>query len=368
MNETETTRDGLRNVRPGREALTGVHVGPGGSQPPVTARPAGNGQGERGGRRGRETLGERGGRGGRGEQPMVPDAEFRSYYGQPILNEPVWQAPDIPGYLFLGGLAGAGSVIADGAHRSRRRRLARTSKLGSAAAAGLSLVALVHDLGRPARFLNMLRVFKPTSPMSVGSWVLAGYVPAAAAAAASDLTGMAPGMGALATAGAAVLGPAVATYTAALVADTAVPAWHDGHRELPFLFAGSAMSAAAGLGMVGAPVEEAGPARALAVVGWLLEAASEQLMLRRMGLAAEAFRSGKAKRYHRIAVPLVAAGGIGAALGRRSRALSAAAGTALLAGSALTRFAIFEAGVESSRDPKYTVVPQRQRLDARNPG
>lgn len=359
MNEAESTRDGLRTMRSGREAVTGVNVGPGGSEPPITARRA-----PRNGRGGRGGGGEHR---GRGEQPMVPDAAFRSYYGQPILNQPVWQAPDIPGYLFLGGLAGAGSAIAAGAHRSGRRRLARTSKLGSAAAAGLSLVALVHDLGRPARFVNMLRTFKPTSPMSVGSWILAGYVPAAAAACASDVTGLAPGIGALATAGAAILGPAVATYTAALVADTAIPAWHDGHRELPFLFAGSALSAAAGLGMVGTPVGEAGPARALAIVGWLVETGSEQLMLRRMELAAEAFHSGKARRYHRTAVPLLAAGGIGAALGRHSRMLSTAAGAALLAGSALTRFAIFEAGVTSSRDPRYTVVPQRQRVDGSRP-
>lgn len=345
MNETETTRQGLRNVRPGRDALTGVNVGPGGSEPPETARKAPR-------RR-------------RGEQPMVPDAEFQSYYGRAILKEPVWDSPDIPGYLFLGGLAGAGSLIAAGAHRSGRRRLARTSKLGSAAAAGLSMVALVHDLGRPARFLNMLRTLKPSSPMSVGSWLLAAYVPAAAIAAASDVTGAAPGIGVMATAGAAAIGPAVATYTAALVADTAVPAWHEGHRELPFLFAGSALSAAAGLGLIAAPVDECGPVRKLAVAGWLLEASSERLMLRHMGLAAEAFRSGKAHRYHRIAVPLVAVGGLGAALGRRSRALSALAGAALVAGSALTRFAIFEAGVASTRDPRYTVVPQRQRVGAR---
>lgn len=348
MNETEATRDGLRHVRPGREALTGVNVGPGGADQPATIR--------------------RPRRAGRGEQPMVPDADFRSYYGQPVINQPVWEPLDIAGYLFLGGLAGAGSVVAAGAHRTGRRRLARTTKLGSAAAIGLSLVALVHDLGRPARFLNMLRTFKPSSPMSVGSWVLAAYGPAAMAAAATDVSGTLPGVGALATAGAALLGPVVATYTAALVADTAVPAWHEGHRELPFLFAGSALSAAAGLGLIGAPVEECAPARTLAVAGWLLEAGSEQVMLRRMGLAAEAFRTGKAHRYHRLAVPLVAAGALGAALGRRSRLLSAAAGAALLAGSALTRFAIFHAGLASAADPRYTVVPQRQRLDARNGG
>ena len=104
----------------------------------------------------------------------------------------------------------------------------------------MSLAALVHDLGRPARFINMMRVFKVTSPMSVGTWLLSGYVPAAGVAAATALTGRLPRLGAAATAGAALLGPAVAAYTAALISDTAVPAWHDGYPEMPFVFTGSA--------------------------------------------------------------------------------------------------------------------------------
>jgi Polysulphide reductase, NrfD len=146
-----------------------------------------------------------------------------SYYGQPILNAPVWRA-DIPAYLFLGGLAGASSVLAAGAQATRRPVLARRAKLGALGAILLSLGALIHDLGRPSRFLNMLRVFKPSSPMSVGTWILTAYAPAAGIAAASDATGLLPTLGAGATGGAALLGPAVASYTAALIADTAVPA------------------------------------------------------------------------------------------------------------------------------------------------
>lgn len=347
MNETEVTTDGLKHVRSGREALTGVHTGPGGDGQPPTARRA---------RR----------RGGRGEQPMVPDAEFRSYYGEPIVNQPVWEASDIAGYLFLGGLAGAGSVVAAAAQLTGRPRLARTGKLGSAVAISLSLAALVHDLGRPGRFLNMLRTLKPTSPMSVGSWLLSAYGPAALAAAASEVTGALPGIGTLATAGAAIVGPAIATYTAALVSNTAVPAWHDGHRDMPFVFAASAVSAAAGLGILGAPVDECRPVRALAAVGGTAELVAQQVMLKRMGLAAEAFREPPARRLHRLSISVVAAGVVGSLLGRRSRVVSALAGGALLAGSALTRFAIFEAGMVSAKDPRYTVVPQRQRRAARD--
>jgi formate-dependent nitrite reductase membrane component NrfD len=130
--------------------------------------------------------------------------------------------------LFLGGLAGAGSVIAAGAQLTGRPVLTRTMKSGCAAAAGLSLAALVHDLGRPGRFLHMLRTVKPTSPMSIGSWLLSAYGPAAGVAGLSDLTGVAPAIGGAATVAAAAIGPAVASYTAALVANTAVPAWQTG--------------------------------------------------------------------------------------------------------------------------------------------
>ena len=124
----------------------------------------------------------------------------------------------------------------------------------------ISLLALIKDLGRPTRFLNMLRVFKPTSPMSVGVWILVGYAPLAAGAAASDVLGRAPRSGRAAGLGAAGLGAAVSTYTAALISNTAVPAWHEGRREMPILFAGSAASAAAGWGLIAAPTAESEPA------------------------------------------------------------------------------------------------------------
>jgi Ni/Fe-hydrogenase subunit HybB-like protein len=146
-----------------------------------------------------------------GEQPMVPDAEFTSYYGRPVIKEVVWTVPDIGGYLFLGGLAGASSVLAAGAQQSGYGELARVAKVAALGAISLSAAALVHDLGRPRRFVNMLRVFKPTSPMSVGSWLLAAYGPVAGAAAVSEMTGILPKAGRAATLGAAVLGPGIAT-------------------------------------------------------------------------------------------------------------------------------------------------------------
>jgi hypothetical protein len=314
-----------------------------------------------------------------GERPMVPKADFTSYYGRPVIKQPVWRALDIGGYLFLGGLAGASSVLGAGADLTGRPTLARGAKVGAAGALGLAVVALVHDLGRPARFLNMLRVAKPSSPMSVGSWLLAGYGPLAAGAAASSLTGRLPRLGRLATLGAAATGPLVAGYTAALISDTAVPAWHEGYREMPFVFVGSAATAAGGLGLIAASTRDNGPARGFAAAGAAAELAAVRLMKRRLGVVAEPYETGRSGTLLRAAEALTAAGLGGAFLGRRSRALSSLSGAALLAASAAARFGIFEAGLASAADPKYTVQPQREHLelerrerlderDARDPG
>jgi formate-dependent nitrite reductase membrane component NrfD len=298
-------------------------------------------------------------RGRRGEQLMVPDADFSSYYGRPILKEMTWEATDIAGYLFLGGLAGASSVLAAGAQATGRPQLERAAKFAALGGISLSLAALVHDLGRPGRFVNMLRVFKPTSPMSVGSWLLAGYSPLAGAAAVANATGLLPGLGAAATAGAGLLGPAVASYTSVLICDTAVPAWHDGFREMPFVFTGSAACAAGGLGMLAAPVEQAAPARRLAVIGAATELAALERMRPRLGPAAETHDAGSAGRLLRAARILTVAGATGGMLlGRRSRTASVLSGAALLAGSACTRFGLFEAGRASVQDPKYVVNAQ----------
>jgi formate-dependent nitrite reductase membrane component NrfD len=334
VNRTEVTIDGLRNVRPGREALTGSK--------------------EHAGTKKRRRRG--------GEEAMVPDAEFRSYYGLPVINKPVWEAPDIPGYFFLGGLAGASALLAAGAQTTARPRLARRAKVGAAASAALGTAALVHDLGYPTRFLNMLRVFKPTSPMSVGSWILTAFSGLATVSAASDVLGVVPLVGRAATFGAAALGAPLAAYTAALAADTAVPSWHDGYREMPFVFVSSGAASAGGLGLLVAPLAESGPARRMAVAGGFGEVAAGELMTKRMGLPGEAYEEGKAHRYMQAAKVLTGAGVVLAALGRRSRLLSGVSGLALLAGSACTRWGIFHAGVQSAEDPKYTVVPQRQRL------
>ena len=316
--------------------------------------------------------------GGRGEQSMVPEVEFTSYYGRQIVKPSPWEA-DIPAYLFAGGLAAGSSLLAAGADLTGRPGLRRTGRLGAISALTFSMAALVHDLGRPERFLNMLRVAKLTSPMSVGTWILSTYGPFAGAAAAAELVDMLPpslrvgplrlvsSLGTSAGLVAAVTAPPVAAYTAVLLADTATPSWHAAYRELPFVFVSSAAAASGGLGMLASPVGEAGPARNLARGGAVVELLMERRMERSMGITAEPLHQGKAGALMRAAKALTFGGAVGSVLAGRSRVAAVASGAALLAGSACTRFGVFEAGQQSARDPKYTVVPQRERVEKGEP-
>ncbi|MGN6611004.1 MAG: NrfD/PsrC family molybdoenzyme membrane anchor subunit [Angustibacter sp.] len=299
------------------------------------------------------------------ERSLVPEPEFESYYGRPILKAPVWKQPDVPLYLFLGGYAGVSALLAEGAAATGRPGLTRVARAGAAAGAGLGTVALIHDLGKPERFLHMLRVFKVTSPLSVGSWILSPFTATASAALLSTMTGRLPRIGRLAGLASAALGGPLATYTAALITNTAVPAWHEAYREMPFLFAGSAAAAAGGAGVALAPLDESGPARKVAVAGTAVELVAHQLLHQRLGMLAEPYSQGRPGTLLRTARALEGVGAVGALVGRRSRTLSVLSGAALVAGSVLTRFGIFQGGVASAKDPKYTVVPQRERANAR---
>ncbi|WP_372338917.1 NrfD/PsrC family molybdoenzyme membrane anchor subunit [Actinoplanes sp. RD1] len=310
----------------------------------------------------------------RGDRSMVPPADFRSYYGRPVVKPAPWHH-DIPAYLFTGGLAAGSSLLAAGGAATGRpalRRAGRVTALGAVAASGYFLI---NDLGRPERFINMLRVAKPTSPMSMGTWIFSAFAAGAGVAGVAEAAPMLPEslrrlLTPLGTAGgyaAAATAPALATYTAVLLADTATPSWHEPYPDLPFLFAGSALASGAAVGLIAAPTAETAPARRLAVAGAALELAAGHRVENAYGLVSEPFHQGKAGTLMKAARLLTAAGGVGALLGRRSRTVSVLSGLALLAGSVATRFGVFEAGLASARDPKYTVIPQRERLAARGP-
>jgi hypothetical protein len=307
----------------------------------------------------------------------VPPADFVSYYGRPVLKPPVWTW-EVAAYLFTGGLAAGSALLAAGGQVTGRPVLRRAGRVAALAGVVASGGLLVADLGRPEGFHHMLRVVKPTSPMSVGTWVLTVFGPAAGVAAVAEAAGALPQRGVwgvlrrvvppVGDAGgwvAAVTAPVLATYTGVLLADTAVPSWHEAYRELPVVFAGSALASGAAVGLLAAPAGQVGPARRLAAVGAVLEVAAAHRVESGLGLFSEPYRSGRSGRLLRWARVLTVAGGVGAVVGGRWRPVAAVSGLALLAGSVATRFGIFAGGVASAEDPRYTVVPQRERLARR---
>jgi hypothetical protein len=297
------------------------------------------------------------------EERQVPDASFGSYYGRPILKVTRWKEPHLPAYLFLGELSGGAAVLGAAAAATGRPALARAGRLVAAAAAYAGAGFLTAELGRPERFLNMLRVAKPTSPMSMGSWTLAAHSGLVTAAAASSLTGVLPGLGTAAGAASAVTGPVLAAYPGVLLANTAVPAWHSAYRELPLLFTGGAMTAAAAAGLLAAAWPgsgaDPGPAARLALLGALTEGVAELSLERRLGEAGEPYHEGSAGRLLRAARVMTVTGAGCALAARRSRG-AGVLGAVLLAGGGLAaKFAVLRAGVASAKDPRYVVAQQR---------
>jgi Polysulfide reductase len=287
--------------------------------------------------------------------------ETRSYYGRPILKEPTWTW-EIPAYFFTGGLAGASAVLSSAARVTGNEKLARTSLYIGAAAEVVSPALLISDLGRPERFHHMLRVVKVTSPMNVGSWVLLVSGGASTTAALLQLVDKLRPVRIAASIVSTLAGPPLATYTGVLVADTAVPVWHDGRHELPWIFGASAAASAGAAASILVPPRDAGPARRLAVAGVLAEGALMQAMELRLGKVGEVYRQGEAGKLSWAARGLSVAGAaLLAKRGRGSRASAVLGGAMVCAGELCLRWSVFKAGFQSARDPKYVVESQRLR-------
>jgi hypothetical protein len=287
-------------------------------------------------------------------------SEMRSYYGRPVIKEPVWK-PEIPWYLFTGGLGGASSVLGLLARRRGNDRLADAASWISLAADAASPLLLISDLGRPERFHHMLRVFKVTSPMNVGSWILAFSGTATGVSAGAHLLGLRRLRNA-AEHVSAVLGMPLAGYTGVLLADTAVPVWHEARFELPLVFAASGAASAGAAAAIAVP-DVAGPARRIAVAGAIAQNVSTQVMQRRLGALGEPYEQGAAGRFDRLAKGLSLAGAAILGLAGRRRAGATVGGGLLLAGEVCLRWSVFKAGFQSARDPRYTVEPQRERAN-----
>jgi hypothetical protein len=330
------------------EALVSAHPAAGNASPHANGRPA------IGATRPRASSG-----------PAAGEERAR---GRPVIKEPVW-TPEIPLYFYTGGLAGASAGLGLLSDLRGEQALARRAWALAFAGSVVSPALLISDLGVPKRFLHMLRMFKVTSPMSVGSWILAAFGTATAPAALHSLSGgRLGGPGRAAQVASAMLGLPLSSYTAALIADTAVPVWHDARRELPFLFvAGAAASAGAACTAL-APVAHAQAARRLAVGGAVAETALAKLMERRLRAAgvAGAYEEAPISTFKHAATGLTLAGaGLVAARGSRSRLAAVAGGLLVTAGAIAERWTVFRAGSRSAARPEDTVAPQRARIDRR---
>jgi hypothetical protein len=176
------------------------------------------------------------------------------YYGTPLLKRPVWSW-EVPFYFFVGGIAGTAAVIAFIAHLfGGQDHLVRFS-LAVALVSGLVCpLLLIADLGRPGRFLHMLRIFKLQSPMSVGAWTLPIFGFGAALSLVCEeamWAGFAPawvnGLGWAGEALAAATGLILVSYTGVLLGATAIPVWSQNRKLLPPHFVASALGTTAGI-------------------------------------------------------------------------------------------------------------------------
>lgn len=278
----------------------------------------------------------------RGRQVNVSD-----YPAHPILKGAPWTWM-IPAYFFFGGTAGAAATVGGIAELTGNRRLAARARIAALAALAFCPPLLILDLGRPERFLNMLRVFRPTSPMSLGTWILTSFGGALFASVLSQVTGVARPLGRLGGFAATLLGPALATYTGVLLSNTSTPAWHQARRFIPFLFAAGAASSGSAAACLVTPPTDAGPARRAAIGAAIAEVTIARSMERRLGEVGAVYSEGRAGDYSRAAAALSVGGAATLAVLGRWRSGAVAGSLQLLAGACLQRFAVWEAGTRSA--------------------
>ena len=286
------------------------------------------------------------------------------YYGQPVVKPPVWTS-EIPIYFFIGGLAGMAAVIAFAGLIFHEIDLARTAMSLATIGAVLSPILLTIDLGRPRLFLNMLRVFKYKSPMSVGAWIVFAFgacvIPGLIALELGTRYSFGGGtdqflkiFAHLLVIGSAFWGVLLATYTGVLLGVTAIPAWFL-HRVLLPIHFGSA-----GLGSAAALLELLGHRIApINAVGFLVAAIETALWI-----WLEIDKHGAADRALHRGLPgwLIRGGEFLSgplALILRLANLVPLAAISFLFGALISRFGWIEAGKVSGRDPEAVFASQR---------
>lgn len=289
-----------------------------------------------------------------------------TYYDRPVLRKPVWK-PYIPLYYYVGGAAGASLALGAAAQFDGSRKLDRlvrrchwTGIIGSSIGGAL----LVADLGRPERFIMMLRVFRPTSPMNMGAWILAVAPSAAIVAGLFARRGPFELLGEIAGYSSGAFGAALATYTGVLVSNSAIPLWQQGRQVMPLLFGASAVASAASL--LDILFDDPHATRinfSFGLAGRLAELTAAHYLERQAAAVtprvADPLRHGWTGVAWRAASILTAASLVVSILPNRSRKTRIAAGVLGTAGSLVLRFAVHYAGVKSSQDPRATFHVQR---------
>jgi len=297
------------------------------------------------------------------------DEKDPTYYERPVLKEPVWIWA-VPVYFYVGGTAGAAAVLGAAAQAldgRQLRGLVRTCRWVAAVGGAAGSALLIYDLGRPERFLHMLRVFRPTSPMSVGSWVLAGAASATMGSALlANRRGFLGRLGDAAGIAAALLGMPLSGYTAVLLGNTAVPVWQAARKSLPHLFIGTSVSGLASLfGLLPvdlAPREEKIVER-FGIAGKVVDLAAMAAVERETNEAeavGRPLREGLSGALWSAAKVMTAASLALSLLPGRSRTKRIAGGLLGTAGALALRFAVFHAGKASTRDPRATFYQQRR--------
>ncbi len=272
----------------------------------------------------------------------------------PMMNAPVWTW-EVPVYFWLGGLAAGASFVATAADLSGDEEsavLLRRVALGAVVPCAPLLIA---DLGRPMRFLHMLRIFKPRSPMSMGAWCLFAFSNTAAGAVGADLLGRrreAKLLGGLT----AFLGTYLGSYTGALLAATAVPVWGRSRAFLGPIFVCTAVGSGASVARIVLPdgPTSAGATR-IATGAMATELVISHLNELRLGELGEVLEQGRAGKLFRLAKTFTTAGLALRATRRRG------ASPLFLAAALLFRFAWIDAGKASARDDEAVARTARGR-------
>lgn len=299
------------------------------------------------------------------------DRSAPTYYGQPMLKPTVWKW-SVPTYFYIGGVAGATSALRAATllwGGGRFPTFARAARWVGMVGDVVSGVLLIEDLGRPERFLNMMRVFRPTSPMNLGTWILSGSGALNTAGLLfADRTGWLGRMGRGAEVGAGVLGLGLTGYTGVLLANTAVPVWQGACLSLPPLFV-SASAASAGSLFQLLPVadEERTLLRRFSIAGQVGVLASSWMLEREVGRSPEAarpLREGVSGALWKASKLLTAASLILSLLPGDRKGKRVAAAVLGTAGSLAMRFGIFQAGRSSARSPRDSFGQQRAGLGA----